>query len=278
MAQVLRSLVPWNPAGSRQGPCGLQGPPVGRNPVDVCCRGCSSVATLRELGVERLMTTKYGQRASRKRRDNARWSNVQAAILTAVSVAVVVVMMMAAMVRHDRFLKERDGWMSSVPWDPSWPALPVLDVAGHLPIDVARAIYAFAGKKADVLPYIPCYCGCRMQGHRSNHDCYVRQRSADGRVTEWDSHGMTCPVGPDSTGDVTLWLTARADRCRRFARTSIRSSDGGVWLHRRRDRQIIGGRHVLRVTARRLNGGPAAGTLGKRPAARVPPVMRAKRE
>jgi hypothetical protein len=53
--------------------------------------------------------------------------------------------------------------------------------------------------------YIPCYCGCRMQGHRSNHDCFVSKRAADGRGTEWNRHAMTCPLAGDITGDVTLW-------------------------------------------------------------------------
>lgn len=93
----------------------------------------------------------------------------------------------------------------SVSWDPSWPALPALSGARGLRIDEARALYAFAGKNPDVLKHIPCYCSCQSEGHQSNHDCYVGQRSTDGRVIEWNSHGMTCPVGPDITGDVMLW-------------------------------------------------------------------------
>jgi len=83
--------------------------------------------------------------------------------------------------------------------------MPALNVGQRLRIDWARAFYAFAGRNADVLTYIPCYCGCESQGHKSNHECYVEQRAADGRVTKWNDHAMQCPVGPDITGDVMLW-------------------------------------------------------------------------
>ncbi|MPZ21040.1 MAG: hypothetical protein GEV06_24535, partial [Luteitalea sp.] len=139
-----------------------------------------------------------------QRRHNARGSNVQAGILMAVALAVFVVIMIVTTLRRDRFLAEGSLW-GSIPWDPSWPSLPVVNGPRMLRIDVERTIYAFAGRNAELLQYIPCYCGCRSQGHRSNLDCYVRHRSADGRVSEWDRHGQTCPVGPDITGDVMLW-------------------------------------------------------------------------
>ena len=120
-------------------------------------------------------------------------------------IALLLAIATAIMVRHERFLKGRGDEWPSPPWDPAWPALPVLNADGHLRLDVARAIYAFAGTRPEVLHYIPCYCGCRLQGHHSNHDCYVKRRSADGRVTEWDTHGLTCALGPDITGDVMLW-------------------------------------------------------------------------
>ena len=89
-------------------------------------------------------------------------------------------------------------------WDSLWPVLPALEPAG-LRSDEARALDAFAGRNAEVLTYIACYCGCQSQGHQNNHDCYVSQRSADGRVTEWNGHARTCPVGGDIAADVMLW-------------------------------------------------------------------------
>ena len=142
----------------------------------------------------------------RRRRDNTSLSNVQAGVLAAVGIAVIVVIIIMPIVRHDRFLAERDAWIPSVPWDSSWPPLPVVaNGARALRVEVAQAVYASAGRNAELLQYIPCYCGCRSQGHRSNLDCYVRQHSPTGRVTKWDSHGDTCPIRPDITGDLMLW-------------------------------------------------------------------------
>jgi Protein of unknown function with PCYCGC motif len=106
-------------------------------------------------------------------------------------------------VRHDRFLAERDGWRN-VPWDQSWPALPLISGAAAVGSDVARMLYAFAGRNPHILGQIPCFCGCRLQGHRSNHDCYVAHRSGTGEVVEWNSHGLTCPLGHNITGDVMI--------------------------------------------------------------------------
>lgn len=145
------------------------------------------------------------RRLSWLRRRDAPRSNLQAAILTGLALALFLALMTVMAVHNERFHKNLGDDWPSLPWDPAWPALPTLSVGGHLRVDVARAIYAFAGTKPQILQHIPCYCGCRSQGHRSNHDCYVKQRSADGRVTEWNNHGLMCPLGPDITGDVMLW-------------------------------------------------------------------------
>jgi len=142
-------------------------------------------------------------RRARDRRDKTRRATIEAAILTTVSVAIVVAVTVVPMMRHDRRLKERDAW-KVIPWDPSWPALAISTGTAPLGVDVTRALYGFAGRHADVLDYIPCYCGCQAQGHRSNADCYVKARSAAGGVTAWDEHGLTCPLA-DITGDVMLW-------------------------------------------------------------------------
>jgi hypothetical protein len=146
------------------------------------------------------MRTKPTKRARSwlTRRDPTR-SNLQAAILTGTAIAFVLVLMTAIFTRHERFLKSHMDEWASLPWDPAWPALPVLDSARTVRIDVARAIYAFAGTKPEILQYIPCYCGCRSQGHRSNHDCYVKGRSTEGRVIEWTNHGLTWPLTSRAT-------------------------------------------------------------------------------
>jgi hypothetical protein len=51
-----------------------------------------------------------------------------------------------------------------------------------------EAVYRYAVAQRDTLQYIPCFCGCEHVGHRSNADCYVAERHADGRIT-FTNHG-----------------------------------------------------------------------------------------
>ena len=74
-------------------------------------------------------------------------------------------------------------------WDPSWPRLPGSGEPAR-PIEGVRAMYAYAARRGDVLQYMPCYCGCERQGHRSNHDCFVRGKTAAG-VPQWDAMGFS---------------------------------------------------------------------------------------
>jgi hypothetical protein len=55
--------------------------------------------------------------------------------------------------------------------------------------EVAR-VYRFATGNAGDLEYIPCFCGCKNIGHRSNRDCYIKSFNGDGTVT-YTSHGAT---------------------------------------------------------------------------------------
>jgi hypothetical protein len=132
-------------------------------------------------------------------------SSTQAVLLTGIGAAILVVMTTVTLVRQERSLKYPGGEWKSLPWNPAWPPLPVVSSIRQLRTDIARAIYSFAGAKPEVLQYIPCFCGCVSEAHQSNHDCYVKRRSTDGRVVEWDSHGLVCPLGSDITGDVMLW-------------------------------------------------------------------------
>lgn len=151
------------------------------------------------------MTPRSSRRTlTRRRRPVTRWSNVQAAVLTGVAGAIALTIVVVTLVRQDQALEERGAWMYRIPWDASWPPLTISKDTTRLPVDVARGLYAFAGTHVEVLRYIPCYCGCQKEGHKSNADCYVR-RSADGRPVEWNTHGLTCGVGADITGDVGLW-------------------------------------------------------------------------
>jgi len=75
--------------------------------------------------------------------------------------------------------------------------LPPLHFPGYAPTrppEVIKAVYQFAAEHPEILSYVPCYCGCEHSGHRGNEDCFVKARSADGDVVEWEDHGMECAV------------------------------------------------------------------------------------
>jgi len=74
------------------------------------------------------------------------------------------------------------------------PLLP--DNLGYSPRPAAyvRTVYAFASRHADVLRYVPCFCGCERMGHRSNDSCFVARRSGSGQVVEWEPHGVICEI------------------------------------------------------------------------------------
>jgi len=57
------------------------------------------------------------------------------------------------------------------------------------PREIVEEAYEFAAGHPEVLKYIPCFCGCERRGHRSNLDCFVASRTANGEVT-WAAHGM----------------------------------------------------------------------------------------
>ena len=74
------------------------------------------------------------------------------------------------------------------------PALPRVSFDPPAPMAVIQQVYEFAARHPEVLQYVPCYCGRQKIGHTANHSCFVKSRAADGRVTEWDTHGIGCAV------------------------------------------------------------------------------------
>lgn len=74
------------------------------------------------------------------------------------------------------------------------PPLPTVSFEPVQPMPVLKQVYDFAAYHPEVLQFIPCYCGCESVGHKANHDCFVKSRAADGRVSQWDAHGMGCAV------------------------------------------------------------------------------------
>ena len=93
---------------------------------------------------------------------------------------------------------------SSLPMRPHSGPLPTLPRVSFEPprsMAVVQQVYEFAARHPEVLQYVPCYCGCERVGHSANHSCFVKSRAADGRVTEWDSHGIGCAVCIDVARD-----------------------------------------------------------------------------
>ena len=73
------------------------------------------------------------------------------------------------------------------------PPIPYEGYPAARPMPIVTAVYEFAARHPEVLQYVPCFCGCERHGHNGNHDCFVKSRDANGRVT-WDSHGYGCAV------------------------------------------------------------------------------------
>jgi hypothetical protein len=72
----------------------------------------------------------------------------------------------------------------------SLPPLPMVPFAPPRSSEVVRIAYEFAAVHPEVLKYVPCFCGCEQSGHQHNESCFVSRRAADGRVLEWDAHGL----------------------------------------------------------------------------------------
>lgn len=81
------------------------------------------------------------------------------------------------------------------------PPLPRVNFEPPRPMAVVHQVYEFAARHPEVLQYVPCYCGCERAGHNGNHDCFVKSRAANGRVTEFDAHGIGCTICIDVARD-----------------------------------------------------------------------------
>jgi hypothetical protein len=90
------------------------------------------------------------------------------------------------------------------------PALPQVPYPPARPIAVVQQVYEFAARHPEVLQYVPCFCGCERGGHTGNHDCFVKGRAANGRITEWEPHGIGCQVCIDVGRDAMLLFNSGA--------------------------------------------------------------------
>ena len=88
------------------------------------------------------------------------------------------------------------------------PPLPRVSFEPPRSMAVVRQVYEFAARHPEVMQYVPCYCGCERIGHTANHSCFVKSRAADGRVTEWDTHGVGCTICIDVAHDAMTLFNA----------------------------------------------------------------------
>lgn len=88
------------------------------------------------------------------------------------------------------------------------PELPRVSFEPPRPMPYIKQVYEFAARHPEVLQYVPCYCGCERVGHTANHSCFIKSRAANGRVTEWDSHGIGCAICMDVAHDAMTLFNA----------------------------------------------------------------------
>jgi hypothetical protein len=82
--------------------------------------------------------------------------------------------------------------------------MPLIELGGYTPprpMEVLKDAHMFAADHPEVASYVPCYCGCGNAGHKNNADCFVKGRDPEGRVTEWEPHGVACAVCIDIAVD-----------------------------------------------------------------------------
>lgn len=75
---------------------------------------------------------------------------------------------------------------------------------------MVQETYRFAVANADVLQYVPCYCGCGGMGHTSVRSCYVKEDRPDGSIA-FDDHALGCGICVDIARDAMRMLREGKD-------------------------------------------------------------------
>lgn len=57
-----------------------------------------------------------------------------------------------------------------------------------------KQAYQYAFQHPEVLRYIPCFCGCGRQGHKSNYNCFIKETAKSSQKQPFDRHGFVCPM------------------------------------------------------------------------------------
>lgn len=58
--------------------------------------------------------------------------------------------------------------------------------------DIVKENYLLSYEHSEVLEYMPCFCGCVNRGHKSNFNCFIKQKSSD--EVNWDEMGLNCDI------------------------------------------------------------------------------------
>lgn len=91
---------------------------------------------------------------------------------------------------------------------------PPLNMTGYAlarPQGITRTVYEFVAQHPEISRFVPCFCGCERDGHRSNEACFVARRDPAGNVTEWDTHGFGCAVCVDVARESMQLYNSGAD-------------------------------------------------------------------
>jgi hypothetical protein len=124
---------------------------------------------------------------SRSRRSAGLWARPP--VWFGIAFALILIIALAWESYFEQQATDVQGASSIAGWDSTWPPLPASVTPSH-PLDFIHAAYAFAFRRPDIVEYLPCYCGCERQGHRSLHACFVKGRTESGQP-QWDGMGYT---------------------------------------------------------------------------------------
>ncbi len=77
----------------------------------------------------------------------------------------------------------------------NWQDQPLKDfLKQHQASQAQEAAYMFAFHHPEILKYIPCYCGCSRQHHKSNYNCFMQGDAEKAKISPFDEHGLVCPM------------------------------------------------------------------------------------
>ena len=135
----------------------------------------------------------------RRRPDRSPWPTRMALVVVGIIVLVTVATAIRNLQRHDALVQWRMELESAAgrpawpAWSPTWPNLPPARTRRHGLTGDLRGPYAYAARHPEVLRWIPCYCGCVDEGHRSVLNCFVKGFRSDG-MPVWTDHSFDCEM------------------------------------------------------------------------------------